>query len=65
MQLENNQRFISNLQYKLRPHEDTLKVDKVSGAPAYDQPVSNFLKLRPHDYDRFDEHCDRTMVGFV
>jgi hypothetical protein len=27
--------------------------------------AEEFISLKPGDYNKFDSHCDKTMVGFV
>ena len=38
---------------------------EITDSPAYDQTFSLFEKFRDHDFDRFYQHCEKTMVGFV
>ena len=69
VQLENGMRFIANMQYRIRPDQLASPSSSPSASSAaqqpYTLPFSRFATIRAHDYDRFDEHCDSTMVGFV
>ena len=56
--LENNMRFVANFMYNIMPEDGQT-------APPYKQAFSKFERIRDHDFDRFFQHCDRTMVGFV
>jgi hypothetical protein len=37
----------------------------ISQQPAYEQDIYNFREIKDHDFDRFYQHCNKTMVGFV
>lgn len=67
VELENGLRFLSNLQYKIKPQPpDPVKMrDEILDKPAFMQPEWVFLKLKATDYEKFDMVCNRTMVGFV
>ena len=65
------QRFVANFQYTVRKGEDYKIVNykevawKVTDKPAYLQNFTNFEAIKDNDYDRFDQNCDKTMIGFV
>lgn len=56
--LENNLRFVANFMYTIMPEDGQTE-------PPYKQEFSKFERIRDHDFDRFYQHCDRTMIGFV
>lgn len=58
-------RFIANMQYRIRPDQLASSSALSETSQPYALPFSHFASIRAHDYDRFDEHCDHTMVGFV
>lgn len=37
----------------------------ISDKPAFEQDVYNFRDIHDHDFDRFNQHCNKTMIGFV
>jgi len=68
VELESGIRFVANFQYTLMPGEDKdykgaswLVTDK----PAFEQDAYNFRDIKDHDFDRFYQHCNKTMIGFV
>ena len=56
VELENGIRFLSNFQYSVKA--------TISKDPTKDS-VKEFSTLKTGDYEKFDSHCDKTMVGFV
>lgn len=56
VELDNGLRFITNYKYSVKP--------SVSKDPTKDS-VDEFSALKTSDYNKFDSHCDKTMVGFV
>ena len=60
VQLDSGLRFISNFKYNIQSG-----VNGVKEGPAYEQPYNLFERIRDHDFDRFNQHCDKTMIGFV
>ena len=59
--LDTNLRFIANFQYTLMPN----KADQIETTDAWQTPFSSFANIRDHDFDRFNQNCDKTMVGFI
>jgi hypothetical protein len=47
---------LANFKYKVKP---TISKDPTSDG------ADEFLSLKTGDYNKFDSHCDKTMVGFV
>jgi len=56
IELDNGLRFVANFKYSVKP--------EISQDPTKDGQ-EEFLSLKAGDYNKFDTHCDRTMVGFV
>lgn len=56
IELQNGLRFLANFKY-------TVKAE-ISQDPTKDGS-DEFQSLKAGDYNKFDTHCDRTMVGFV
>lgn len=61
IELDNGQRFITNLRYNLK---QSIAASPFSAAQR-DHGVSQFEGIETGDYDKFDSDCTRTMVGFV
>jgi hypothetical protein len=49
-------RFLANFKYTVKP---TISKDPTSDG------ADEFVSLKTGDYNKFDSHCDKTMVGFV
>lgn len=60
IELENGQRFITNLRYNLK--QDITQDPLVTAQQEGTEPFEN---LETGDYDKFDSDCTKTMVGFV
>jgi hypothetical protein len=56
IELDNGLRFIANFKYSVKP--------EISQDPTKDGQ-DEFLSLKAGDYNKFDTHCDKTMIGFV
>lgn len=56
VELDNGLRFLSNFKYTVKP--------TISKDPTQDG-AEEFVSLKTGDYNKFDSHCDKTMVGFV
>lgn len=56
IELKNGLRFLANFKYTVKP--------EISQDPTKDGS-DEFQSLKAGDYNKFDTHCDRTMVGFV
>ena len=56
VELENGQRFLANFKYAVKP--------QISKDPTKDG-AEEFVSLKTGDYNKFNSHCDKTMVGFV
>jgi hypothetical protein len=60
IELDNGQRFITNLRYNLK---DNIAHDPL--VTAQSEGTAPFESLETGDYDKFDSDCTQTMVGFV
>jgi len=49
-------RFLANFKYAVKP--------TISKDPTKDG-ADEFVALKTGDYNKFNSHCDKTMVGFV
>ena len=56
VELENGMRFLANFKYAVKP--------TISKDPTKDG-ADEFVALKTGDYNKFNSHCDKTMVGFV
>ena len=56
IELENGLRFLANFKYTMKP--------EVSKNPNSEGALK-FAEIKSGDYNKFDSHCDKTMVGFV
>jgi len=56
VELENGMRFLANFKYAVKP--------TISKDPTKDG-ADEFVSLKTGDYNKFNSHCDKTMVGFV
>lgn len=56
VELENGLRFLANFKYTIK--------NNISAKPSQEL-VQKFDGLKTGDYNKFDSHCDQTMVGFV
>lgn len=56
IELENGMRFLANYKYTIK--------ESISQDPLL-EGAQGFSKVKSGDYDKFDSHCDKTMVGFV
>lgn len=56
IELNNGLRFLANFKYTVKP--------EISKDPIKDGS-DEFQALKAGDYNKFDTHCDRTMIGFV
>ena len=56
IELKNGLRFLANFKYTVKP--------EISKEPTKDGS-DEFQSLKTGDYNKFDTHCDKTMVGFV
>lgn len=56
IELNNGLRFLANFKYTVKP--------EISQDPTKDG-ADEFQSLKAGDYNKFDDHCDKTMVGFV
>mmetsp|Transcript_35490 Transcript_35490/g.54292 ORF Transcript_35490/g.54292 Transcript_35490/m.54292 type:complete len:99 (+) Transcript_35490:464-760(+) len=54
--LDNGLRFLANFMYSVKPN--------ISALPQKDG-YDKFESIKTGDYNKFDSHCDKTMVGFV
>jgi hypothetical protein len=54
--LNNGLRFLTNFKYSVKPD--------ISTDPTKDG-ADEFQSLKTGDYNKFETHCDKTMVGFV
>ena len=56
IELSNGLRFLANFKYSVK--------DDISKDPTKDG-ADEFAFLKAGDYNKFDTHCDKTMIGFV
>jgi hypothetical protein len=56
IELGNGLRFLANFKYAVKPD--------ISIEPTTDG-AEEFVSLKTGDYNKFNSHCDKTMVGFV